>query len=223
MGLPRETSPASPDHMSLVDNWNDSISEDDISFSMALDPRLNGQDMTHSPVTLPELLYPDSPSWEMPPPAPQVEFSADMAFNLNALKSAEGQRLLAVAIGTGLAPSSTRSGTSAGSSFEQSPTMASDSYSISPGGKDKHSHSKSASRSGSTSSRTAPKTARKQPNDRNRHNDIERKYRNNLKDRIADLREAVPSLQSIVEDADCDDDDDMNPISSPTIVSKVKS
>ena len=36
--------------------------------------------------------------------------------------------------------------------------------------------------------------------DRTAHNDIERKYRTNLKDKIAELRDAVPALQSIPED-----------------------
>lgn len=42
--------------------------------------------------------------------------------------------------------------------------------------------------------------------DRAAHNDIERKYRTNLKDRIAELKSAVPSLQTISEDAGGDDE-----------------
>ncbi|TDZ40301.1 Transcription factor CPH2 [Colletotrichum trifolii] len=47
------------------------------------------------------------------------------------------------------------------------------------------------------------------PGDRTAHNDIERKYRTNLKDKIGELRDAVPSLRSIPEEggeeaeADC--------------------
>lgn len=36
--------------------------------------------------------------------------------------------------------------------------------------------------------------------DRTAHNDIERKYRTNLKDKISELRDAVPALHSIPED-----------------------
>lgn len=35
--------------------------------------------------------------------------------------------------------------------------------------------------------------------DRTTHNDVERKYRMNLKDKIAELKAAVPSLQSASE------------------------
>ena len=42
--------------------------------------------------------------------------------------------------------------------------------------------------------------------DRSAHNDIERKYRTNLKDRIAELRDAVPSLRG-AENPDDDDGD----------------
>ncbi|CAK7245837.1 MAG: hypothetical protein STHCBS139747_007439 [Sporothrix thermara] len=42
--------------------------------------------------------------------------------------------------------------------------------------------------------------------DRTAHNDIERKYRTNLKDRIAELRDAVPSLRTIPENSVDDGD-----------------
>ncbi|CAK7274782.1 hypothetical protein SEPCBS119000_006350 [Sporothrix epigloea] len=44
--------------------------------------------------------------------------------------------------------------------------------------------------------------------DRTAHNDIERKYRTNLKDRIAELRDAVPSLCTIPEHSANDGDGD---------------
>ncbi len=43
---------------------------------------------------------------------------------------------------------------------------------------------------------TATKSERAKSGDRTTHNDVERKYRTNLKDRIAELRAAVPALQA---------------------------
>jgi hypothetical protein len=42
--------------------------------------------------------------------------------------------------------------------------------------------------------------------DRSGHNDIERKYRTNLKDKISELRDAVPALRNMVEEAGGEDD-----------------
>lgn len=57
------------------------------------------------------------------------------------------------------------------------------------------------------------------PGDRTAHNDIERKYRTNLKDRIAELRDAVPALRTI-EDGVPEEGDSSTPASRPK-VSKV--
>lgn len=46
--------------------------------------------------------------------------------------------------------------------------------------------------------------------DRTAHNDIERKYRTNLKDKIAELREAVPALHTISEAGGVEDDGSQN-------------
>jgi len=53
--------------------------------------------------------------------------------------------------------------------------------------------------------------------DRAAHNDIEKKYRTNLKDRIAELRDAVPALHTIGED----EEDDGSQPSRGAKVSKV--
>lgn len=45
------------------------------------------------------------------------------------------------------------------------------------------------------------------PGDRTAHNDIERKYRTNLKDRISELRDSVPALKSLPEEGPEDEDD----------------
>ncbi|KAF9876069.1 helix-loop-helix DNA-binding domain-containing protein [Colletotrichum karsti] len=61
--------------------------------------------------------------------------------------------------------------------------------------------------------------------DRTAHNDIERKYRTNLKDRISELRDAVPSLRSIPEDggedAEVDSQSQRGPkVSKGTVLTK---
>lgn len=57
------------------------------------------------------------------------------------------------------------------------------------------------------------------PGDRTAHNDIERKYRTNLKDKIAELRDAVPALRTIQEGV-VDDGDSSSAAGRPK-VSKV--
>ena len=52
------------------------------------------------------------------------------------------------------------------------------------------------------------------------HNDIERKYRTNLKDKISELRDAVPALRTILEEGD--EDEEAQP-SRAAKVSKVSS
>ncbi|KIL93168.1 hypothetical protein FAVG1_03145 [Fusarium avenaceum] len=59
--------------------------------------------------------------------------------------------------------------------------------------------------------------------DRTAHNDIERKYRTNLKDKIAELRDAVPALHSIPEDGmdDADENSQRGPkVSKGTVLTK---
>ncbi|KPM42534.1 hypothetical protein AK830_g3975 [Neonectria ditissima] len=54
--------------------------------------------------------------------------------------------------------------------------------------------------------------------DRTAHNDIERKYRTNLKDKIAELRDAVPALKSIPEDGEEDGgESSSNPQRAPKV------
>ncbi|EFX01152.1 helix-loop-helix DNA-binding domain containing protein [Grosmannia clavigera kw1407] len=72
------------------------------------------------------------------------------------------------------------------------------------------------SEKGKEREREKPKSA-----DRTAHNDIERKYRTNLKDKIAELRDAVPALRTIPENAIDDGDDSNQPGRGPK-VSKVR-
>lgn len=56
--------------------------------------------------------------------------------------------------------------------------------------------------------------------DRAAHNDIERKYRTNLKDKISELRDSVPALRAIREEG-ADDGDEGSAQQRPPKVSKV--
>ncbi|EOO01818.1 putative helix-loop-helix dna-binding domain-containing protein [Phaeoacremonium minimum UCRPA7] len=72
----------------------------------------------------------------------------------------------------------------------------------------------------STSASDKGKETMKPPpmGDRTAHNDIERKYRTNLKDKIAELRDAVPALSTIPEGGvDDGDDDSSQPTRGPKV------
>ncbi|KAK3955605.1 helix-loop-helix DNA-binding domain-containing protein [Pseudoneurospora amorphoporcata] len=72
--------------------------------------------------------------------------------------------------------------------------------------------------------RKAAEEKHKAGGDRTAHNDIERKYRTNLKDKIAELREAVPALHSMSETGNVEDDGSQNSrapkVSKGTILTK---
>ncbi|KAK4643514.1 hypothetical protein QC761_407470 [Podospora bellae-mahoneyi] len=60
-------------------------------------------------------------------------------------------------------------------------------------------------RQGSVSDSKAKEKVKAAGGDRTAHNDIERKYRTNLKDKISELRDAVPSLRTIPEHEEGED------------------
>lgn len=60
-------------------------------------------------------------------------------------------------------------------------------------------------RQGSVSDSKAKEKVKAAGGDRTAHNDIERKYRTNLKDKISELRDAVPSLRTIPENEEGED------------------
>jgi hypothetical protein len=228
-GSAGQVSSSKMDLTSGVDDWDDSamdhaLSEEEDASAMGLDGVFARKDTKQSPVVAPERLYSTPLSWEAPQPA----LRTDSYFNANtSMNGAERQRLLAIAMGSGLAPNqaTARTGPWTDYNFDQSPTTPSDSASTQPDAVAKFSHSKPQSRADSFSSQTRPNTLsekhRDKPrnNERAAHNDIERKYRTNLKDRIAELREAVPSLRSVPEDHD--DDGSPAPSANAPKVSKV--
>ncbi|KAL1889443.1 hypothetical protein Cpir12675_005778 [Ceratocystis pirilliformis] len=56
--------------------------------------------------------------------------------------------------------------------------------------------------------------------DRTAHNDIERKYRTNLKDKIAELRDAIPALRGLVDEEEDDGTPRPQKVSKGTVLTK---
>lgn len=189
----------------LIDDsaLDQALSDDDDLFSMALVHEL-GKATTSAPAPPPpeaqERLYSTPLSWEQPRPGYHMNY-----LNTNMpIGDVERQRLLAIALGTGQtqAQQSARPPAVADFHFEmtQSP---SDSTSNTPEPKPRTTATRPAPLSRKNSSETGEKMKDKpKNNERAAHNDIERKYRTNLKDKIAELRDAIPSLRAIPEDDD---------------------
>jgi hypothetical protein len=182
------------------------LSEEEESFSLALDAGLVWQDKTQPSAVAPGQLYSGPFRWETPPPSLQ----ADNFFNRRIMNVSEQQRLFAIAMGSDMAPvSAATSRTSPWPDFNPEPSSIT-----------KSERSTSTSLSGSTSlikpeqsterntEQSTLSGAPKALKERSRHNDIERRYRTSLQDRIAELREGIPSLRSRAEDNDDGDPPD---------------
>ncbi|KAI4861577.1 HLH-domain-containing protein [Hypoxylon rubiginosum] len=190
------------------------LSDDDDLFSMALADQLTKTESLPIPSEVPprERLYSTPLSWETPQPGFRMDYvNVNPPFN-----DPERQRLLAIAMGTGQAPQqqqpNSRQVPNMDFRFEinQSPTTMSDSKSNTPEPRTKPAATRPQAPSRSNSTEAMDKLKEKPRNsDRAAHNDIERKYRTNLKDKIAELRDAIPSLRAIPEDGD----DNENPAS----------
>jgi hypothetical protein len=171
-------------------------------------------------IDAPERLYSTPLSWEQPQPGLHLDTSF---FTMNPpLTDMERQRLLAIALGTGQAPSQPSTRPQSGMDFrfdvDQSPTTKVGPFAnaVEPKVEQPVSRPKPPSRASSTG--MMEKKEKPRSSDRAAHNDIERKYRTNLKDRIAELRDAIPSLRTIQEN----DEDGHTPSSrSAPKVSKV--
>ncbi|KAI1257204.1 hypothetical protein MGN70_000243 [Eutypa lata] len=163
---------------------------------------------TESPssgIEAPERLYSTPLSWERPQLGVQ-QMDPYMSTNSPSYNEPQDrQRLLAIAMGSGQTPSQLNTNQPTAMDFRfdmnQSPTTMSDRRSDEPEPKRAPTKPRMPSRTNSGGigdrSKDKPKSS-----DRAAHNDIERKYRTNLKDRIAELRDAIPSLRAIPDDAD---------------------
>ncbi|KAL7622588.1 hypothetical protein AAE478_008097 [Parahypoxylon ruwenzoriense] len=192
----------------LVDDsaLDHALSDEDDLFSMALADQLSKNESAPVPSDVPqrERLYSTPLSWEPPQPGFRMDY-----VNVNPpFADPERQRLLAIAMGTGQAPQQQASSRQpAGMDFRfeinQSPTTMSDSKSNTPEPRAKPAATRPQAPSRTNSTDAVDKVKEKPRNsDRAAHNDIERKYRTNLKDKIAELRDAIPSLRAIPEDGD---------------------
>ncbi|RWA11341.1 hypothetical protein EKO27_g3766 [Xylaria grammica] len=170
----------------LIDDsaLDQALSDDDDLFSMALAHEI-GKATTSAPAPPPEpqeRLYSTPLSWEQPRPGYHMNY-----VNTNMpIGDAERQRLLAIALGTGQAPAQQTSRRRRNTPEPKPRTTARPS---------------APSRKNSSETGERPKEKPKN-SERAAHNDIERKYRTNLKDKIAELRDAIPSLRAIPEDDD---------------------
>lgn len=186
----------------MNDSALDQAQSDDGLFSMALAQEL-GEATPDAPVPPPEAherLYSTPLSWERPRPGYHMNY---MDTNMP-IGDAERQRLLAIALGTGQAPlqQNVRQPAVADFHFEM-PQSPSESISSAPESNPRATPVRSAVASRKNPSETGEKPKEKPKNsERAAHNDIERKYRTNLKDKIAELRDAIPSLRAIPEDDD---------------------
>jgi hypothetical protein len=196
-------------------SWDDSEFEHAPSGEAGLDPMMLGedfysQDMASPSDGLPEGLYSPPLSWEATQPTSGVSPYALMNQSMSGL---ERQRLLAIAIRPDLAV------TTAGRLMDSCVDFNSESSPTSGSASTRPDHSRKSS--DQTMPNKAPGKLKEKTRNSGReaHNNIERKYRTSLKDKIAELREAVPLLSSTFEDHD----DDGLPIavSSAPIVSKV--
>lgn len=178
------------------------LSDEEELFSMALADGLKTESPT-SAIEAPERLYSTPLSWERP----QMGVHIDPYLPTNpSYNDPERQRLLAIALGSGQPQpqqQSTHPPTAMDFRFDmnQSPTTITDRRSNEPEPKRAAPKPRMPARANSGGIGERPKDKPKS-SDRAAHNDIERKYRTNLKDRIAELRDAIPSLRAIPEDAD---------------------
>ena len=222
---------------SALDN---ALSDDDEAFSISLADHLSKIDSappTHVPQR--EGLYSTPLSWEKPQPGLRMDSMLSLN-NPGTLNEADQQRLLAIAMNSG--PSTGGLGANIASTFgphfgahayvgaHLGMAMGQASNAPSQGGpaqsalgknlnmlQTKQQPGKTAAKGGG-SEKGKDKSVK---GDRTAHNDIERKYRTNLKDKISELRDAVPALRPIPENGASEEADSTGQPARPPKVSKV--
>ncbi|RYP37319.1 hypothetical protein DL767_002962 [Monosporascus sp. MG133] len=183
------------------------LSDEEELLSMALAGGLKAESST-SAIEAPERLYSTPLSWERPQPGLHMDAYLPQNIPFN---DQERQRLLAIALGSGQTPPQQQlqqqqsvappTGMDFRFGMNQNSNAVEESRSHEPEPKRTAPRPRMPSRTNSVGSMEKPKEKPKS-SDRAAHNDIERKYRTNLKDRIAELRDAIPSLRAIPEDGD---------------------
>ncbi|KAK3381517.1 helix-loop-helix DNA-binding domain-containing protein [Podospora didyma] len=176
-----------------------------------------------------EGLYSTPLSWERPQPG--LRMDSLIGLNSPALNEAEQRRLIAIAMNPG--PSMGGLGSSLNFNFNGMSsgldTTLGQGFGDSRMSHEPHTVSPPRQPGAQPQARPPPPFApsrqnsmasdrgkdKPKPGDRTAHNDIERKYRTNLKDRIAELRDAVPSLHTIAENGG--DDEGSQPSRTPKV------
>ncbi|TLS23848.1 hypothetical protein PpBr36_08572 [Pyricularia pennisetigena] len=204
---------------SALDN---ALSDDEQTFaSMSLAEQLSKIDST-APTEVPqrESLFSTPLSWERPQPGLRMD-SVMSTQSRSTLDQAEQRRLIAIAMNRG-----TTSG-GLGSSMADQYSQYQTDFESAMSGFGLGTASMSQLLSMPPPNIVPPKQPQPQrpdkgkekagaKGDRTAHNDIERKYRTNLKDKIAELRDAVPALRTIPEN-EVDGEDVGQPSRGPKV------
>lgn len=195
---------------------DNALSDDDGFSSINLADQLSRID-TAPPQDIPprEGLYSTPLSWERPQPG--IRMDSLIGLHSPALNEAEQRRLIAIAMNPG--PSMGGLGSNINLNFSGLPQGMPMTFGAGglgstgpsqggpkpvspphPGSAQGHYPPHMPKKQGSFSMSMSDKGKDKlKTGDRTAHNDIERKYRTNLKDKISELRDAVPSLRTISE------------------------
>ena len=187
---------------SALDN---ALSDEEDGLSSIADLLSRIDSMPPSEVPPREGLYSTPLSWDRPNMGWNPRHNLYAVPQRSTLSDSEQQRLIAIAMGHG--SSTTRFNQNPymnfggfGMGFGTDPTMAAMSQFTDVAPQPKPSSKQSSKRPAEP--RPEEKTGGKpKAGERTAHNDIERKYRTKLKDKIAELRDAVPSLKTIPEDS----------------------